>query len=732
MINFPAVNDTLLSRARELLPAWFPNGRFQGAHEFVVGNINGDEGDSLCVDLNSGKWIDFANDTDRGGDLVSLYAASRKLTQREAALDLGANPDGIATSGMNNPVITPKRGKLQAVPDIPATICPDRPYTLAEFRHHSWGVPHTHWVYRNAEAQPLFVIARYETPKEKKIVPWTWRGGQWAAKSWPKPRPLYNLHNLPPSDAAVLLVEGEKTADAAAELFPHLVAMTWSGGASAHVTADWTPLTGRNVTIWPDADVTGRKAAVAIGELLYRLKCTVSIVDPSGWPEGWDLADAGPQDDVVSYAVSHVRTVGVADLRPQPPPKLEVMASVPQSTPTVIEGKVWPASLVETWQRYGFLLKKTSGQLPYNNHFNVGRAIAARHEQLGDMDVWFNAFTNCVMIGNQKWTDGMTLAFTVWLQKQMEMCDIKPYVVSDGVYAYAMEQTRHPVREWLTQINWDGAGRLKDLIPIGFGAERNEYTESVGRCFLGGMVARIMEPGCQVDCMPVFEGAQGAGKTRALRIIGGEYFAEVHDSIMSKDFMGSLQGKMLCEISELGAFRAADVDRIKGIISNNIDNYRAPYGKTNADHPRQCVFSATTNRDDWNTDETGARRFWPIRCGVVDTDWIMENRDQLFAEALAHYKDGEPWWKVPEHLAKAERESRWDSDPWDDAIRQYVFGRENARVTDIMDRALHIETDKMNLAAQLRIGRILKKLGFENVQKRIGEDRVRQWERKRR
>ena len=136
----------------------------------------------------------------------------------------------------------------------------------------------------------------------------------------------------------MLLVEGERTCDAAQRLFPNLIAMTWAGGANAIATVDWTPLQGRNVTIWPDNDEPGRKAATRIGEILVRNKATVSIGDPSGWPEAWDLADALPTDDVVSYAASHVVTVDLKDVAYPPRPKVEKIETTPKRGALVIEG----------------------------------------------------------------------------------------------------------------------------------------------------------------------------------------------------------------------------------------------------------------------------------------------------------------------------------------------------------------------------------------------------------
>ena len=117
------------------------------------------------------------------------------------------------------------------------------------------------------------------------------------------------------------------------------------------------------------------------------------------------------------------------------------------------------------------------------------------------------------------------------------------------------------------------------LLSTGFGAEVSEYHSRVGECWLISMVARGMKPGCKVDTLPVFEGEQGTGKSSGLRILGGELFTECHEQITSKDFYSVLAGRWLVEISEMHSFSKAEVERIKGIISNQKDRYRLPYDK---------------------------------------------------------------------------------------------------------------------------------------------------------
>jgi len=229
------------------------------------------------------------------------------------------------------------------------------------------------------------------------------------------------------------------------------------------------------------------------------------------------------------------------------------------------------------------------------------------------------------------------------------------------------------------------------------------------------MVARTFQPGCKVDTMPVFEGTQGLQKSSALSIIGGKWYAEMHEQITSKDFLQNLPGKLLIEIPELHAFGKADINRIKGIISCPSDRYRNSYGRRASDHPRRGVWAGTTNRDDYNEDDTGARRLWPIACGRIDLDYLRKHREVLFAEAVWRYKNGEAWWDIDAALAKSEQDKRRDHDPWTAAILQYCNGKDEVTVGEILHSVLDLPLRDRGKIEQMRIASIFRVAGFQKV-----------------
>jgi putative DNA primase/helicase len=313
------------------------------------------------------------------------------------------------------------------------------------------------------------------------------------------------------------------------------------------------------------------------------------------------------------------------------------------------------------------------------------------------------------------WTDTDTARALLWFQRVALLGPAEKSHVDAAVSLIAQDSPRNCMADWLTAITWDEVPRLVDLLPVGFGAKRTPYTEAVGRCFAVSLIARVIRPGCKVDTMPVFEGSQGIGKSTALAILGGEFFAESHEQIGTKDFNLSLEGRWLMELSELHSMSASEVERVKAVLSTATDRFRSPYDRHFKESPRQVVFAGTTNRDDWHQDPTGGRRFWPVRCGTVDLVWLATNRDQIFAEALAQYHAGRDWYSVPADDAAGEIAQRRNEDSWEDILRCSLVESRIYSSADVLGGPLGIEAGKQTPKDARRLSGIMVALGWERV-----------------
>lgn len=336
--------------------------------------------------------------------------------------------------------------------------------------------------------------------------------------------------------------------------------------------------------------------------------------------------------------------------------------------------------------------------------------------------VWYDEFLCAILTDwngpERKWADRDDIALQLYMQRHVGLHRIGLSTAHDAAKVAAFHNVKNEVKDYLNGLQWDGIERLGDMLADGFGAAKTAFTQAVGRCWMVSMVARAMSPGCKVDTVPVLEGEQGKRKSSALAVIGGKWFIECHESVMTKDFFGVLQGHLLVEISEMHSFSRSEVERIKGIISCQVDRFRKPYGKHTEDHPRQTVLVGTTNRDDWHRDETGGRRFWPVRCGEISLTWLEEQRDQLFAEAVYRFKAGEAWWDVPLNEQLAEIDARRDVDAWEPVIEAWLEGRDVVRIEHLLADCLGLETNRQEMMLQRRTTRILRALGWRSITKR--------------
>lgn len=271
-----------------------------------------------------------------------------------------------------------------------------------------------------------------------------------------------------------------------------------------------------------------------------------------------------------------------------------------------------------------------------------------------------------------QWTDTDDANLRVWLEKHYDITGKEK--IADALTAVLTRHSYHPIRDYLSGLTWDGVPRLDRIIIDYMGAEDSELNRAMSRKHFVAAVARVFNPGCKYDYCLIMSGAEGIGKSTLLHVMGGKWFNDSITTLEGKEGMEQLRRAWVVELGELSSIKRSDVEQVKAHLSKQVDIYRAAYARRVLEHPRQCVFCGTTNEALFLKGDTGNRRFWVIPV-VAELrkyrDWsetIRRDRDQLWAEAVHYYKQGEPLYLSEELEAQAKQRQQDFNDDNDDPI----------------------------------------------------------------
>ncbi|WP_232478999.1 VapE domain-containing protein [Roseomonas rosulenta] len=598
-----------------------------------------------------------------------------------------------------------------------------------------------------------------------------------------------------PADGCIGVAEGIETALAAQAIFgvPTMAALSADG------LRRWRwPEGTTHVTIFADAGLPGMQAAATLADQLNLANIPSRIVAPlhgddfnddlrhgvtaEGYAEpaaaaspgtGTQPAGAATLEELLAAASALTNPPDMAPLsallgrlvtaRLEPLPERQVLAAVKSATGIAVSilakqlgelrrrlnttGDVNQAPVRPRWAS---LLRLDPAGTPERNEANVITALSLDAAFAGALV--FDEFAQEILVTRalpwepagstlpRAWGDADDVRCAEWLQRHE--INVPPVVVGRSVVAVARNIRVHPVRDYLTALAWDGTPRLDAWAVTYLGAADTPLNRAMAPLWMISAVARIMRPGCKADHMLILEGPQGIRKSTALKVLASEpWFTDELAELGSKDAAQQMRGVWIIEMAELDAMGQADVSRIKAFLSRTTDRYRPPYERYVVTVPRQCVLAGTVNPDTYLRDETGNRRFWPVRCGAIDLDGLRRDRDQLWAEAVARFKAGAPWWLDDRELvalAGVEQEARYQADAWDARIERWLvcekqrvnvgsgqyedwqdrYVPRRAPLTDvsigeILEQAFGLEPAKWGRSEQMRVSAFLKARKWE-------------------
>lgn len=657
-----------------------PNKHESSKDELRFGSGRG----SLSVDLRKGVWCDHATSGEASGGTIDLVRHVMKYPH---------GPEGHKAAvkwlqeNRHIPIPEPRQSQPTAQRNL--------------------GEPTAIYDYPDEDGTLLFQVCRYEPKTFRQRVPLP--GGKWLHATKGVRRVLYGLPYILQDVAAgkpIFIVEGEKTAN---RLRKEGIAATCSPGGAGKWRKEYSStLKGADVIILPDNDEPGQDHAEKVSISLQGIAKKVRILNLPDLPDKgdpWDWMEAGNTAEKLLAIAKKAPVFGKKS-------KAEKKATItlPKAEPDWLQK----------------CMRDDKGQV-IPNVANV--LLALRSDPAFSRLFAFDEMAQAPMLkqpirqqAEPFETREVSDNDVTFLQERLQIAGLRRIskdMTHQAVDAVAVEHSYHPVRDYLNNLKWDGVPRLDDWLSDYLGAEPTPYTAGVGRLFLIAMVARIFQPGCKCDYMLILEGPQGAMKSSACAVLGGDYFSDsLPDLKTGKDVPLHLKNKWLVEIAELSAMGKADQETLKHFLTRQVERYRPPYGRRDVIEPRQCVLIGTTNKAVYLSDATGGRRFWPVKVGQIDIDELKNQRDQLFAEAVKAYRAGEKWWPDREFEADCiapEQESRFEIDEWEGVIAAYLASQQSNRATimEIATQAFFMERQKVDKTAQRKIADILTRLGWQ-------------------
>ncbi|MDW9226807.1 primase C terminal 2 family protein [Burkholderia cepacia] len=331
------------------------------------------------------------------------------------------------------------------------------------------------------------------------------------------------------------------------------------------------------------------------------------------------------------------------------------------------------------------------------------------------------------------------------LQIQLErrgFLKLSKEALRDGVGLVADENRIDSAIEWLTGLQHDGVARIETFLRDYMAVEDTHYTRAVSRYLWTALAGRVLSPGCEAPMVPVLIGEQGAGKTRAVKALvpAQEFYCELKLDERDDNASRMMRGRLVVELGELRGLHTRDAESIKAFISRTHENFVPKYKEFSVTFARRFLFVGTTNQDEFLADETGERRWLPVRVGRCDVERIAADCLQLWAEARAAYeRAGNVDWREAETLAREVHAQHKLSDPWAPIIHEWLESdgecelglppreREFLQVHEIATGALGMAHGRLTRSDEMRIGKILREMGYSKQQKRVAGRPVKVW-----
>jgi predicted P-loop ATPase len=418
------------------------------------------------------------------------------------------------------------------------------------------------------------------------------------------------------------------------------------------------------------------------------------------------------------------------------------------------DGKKAPIPFDDSTELGELFLVNDTLKLQRNSRTNKIKAtIDNVCKAIGDIEfcgyiVGYDTFKDQIMYRSKDDTSWIAFDDETYTLLRIELPKLGFEEISDAIIRAAVPFTAKQNKfdsaiEWLSGLEWDGVPRVEQFNHKYFSTIDTPYTRATSLYLWTALAARVLDAGCQCDMVPVYEGAQGDGKSSAIAAMAPRISESTEISFLEEEdkAVRKMRGTLLVEISELRGIHAKDVESTKAFITRRVDRWIPKYKEFTQEVPRRCVFIGTTNSKEFLTDSTGNRRWLPMTTGKIDREAIDRDRDQLWAEAAVIYKQRGICWQDAERLARdIHEEYTPEDDTWADAVRDYISkpimytnGHSQAKNTDLittrnlLQNAVNVDTAYQTKSAQMRMATVLASLGYTKERKKLGGKRDYVW-----
>ncbi|TWO67766.1 hypothetical protein FN976_25615 [Caenimonas sedimenti] len=390
---------------------------------------------------------------------------------------------------------------------------------------------------------------------------------------------------------------------------------------------------------------------------------------------------------------------------------------------------------------------------PFRRNLKTGEVLTRRgnivlalgRPDLSGFRVRFDEFRGEIMIathGQENWRPFQDTDYTaICLRLEQQFFrNIGRELIRETVAFVAGVDRFDSAGQWLAGLSWDGVPRVESFFTRCFGTADTSYTRAVAKYMWSAMAGRVLVPGVKCDMVPVLVGEQGMRKSSAVAALvpSSEYFTTVDLSRKDEELARLMRGKLVIELDELKGLSTREAEHIKAFITRRHEEWTPKYMEMNVRYDRRCIFVGTSNRDDFLADDTGNRRWLPLHCGMCDPNTVVLQREQLWAEARDLFKTHGVMHAEAERLARPEHGKFVEHDEWDIVVAEwlnnldYTTGlpyRSRPYLTskEVLSGALSIAVAQQSKANQMRVRRVLMRLGYQPANKYVNGIRTRMY-----